>query len=61
MTFVIRWAHWGYVTKRSPNKKPYTSRFAEDVKTWKSQESAQRWLDKKDPGWAADCVIEENP
>lgn len=57
--FVIRWTHGGYVTKRSPNRKPYASDKSDpDTKVWKTQAAAQRWLDKKDRLWAASCVIE---
>lgn len=62
MTFVIRWRTYGYVTKRSPNRKPY-ARVANDpdVKTWTTRKRAERFLSLKDDQWAANCVIEERP
>lgn len=62
MAFVIRWATYGYVTKRQPNRKPYAQTASDsDVKTWQSRKAAERFLSLKDPTWASNCVIEERP
>lgn len=64
MVFVINW-EWRkgvkcYVTKNSPNRKPYTSNpLDKDCKTWKTRKNAERFLSRKDKGWASSCVIEE--
>lgn len=59
MAFVIRWREFGYVTKRSPNRKPYASKASDPgVKVWKTERAAQRFLSLKDPSWAASCVVE---
>lgn len=59
MSFVIRWREYGYVTKRSPNRKPYASKASDpDVKVWKTEGAARRFLSLKGPLWAAGCVIE---
>lgn len=58
--FVIRWAAYGYVTKRSPDRKPYAQHKNDpDVKSWVTRAGAERFLSLKDPTWAASCVIEE--
>jgi Tfp pilus assembly protein PilP len=60
MKFIIRWATCGYVTKRSPNRKPYASSKTDpDVKTWLTRRAAERFLSLKDSDWANSCVIEE--
>ena len=58
--FIIRWHTYGYVTKRSPNRKPYAQdNNDQDVRTWKTRKGAERFLSSRDRRWAADCVIEE--
>jgi hypothetical protein len=60
--FVIRWATYGYVTRGQPNRKPYAQdRTDPDVQTWASHQGAERFLSRKDPQWAAACVIEALP
>jgi hypothetical protein len=57
--FVIKWATYGYVTKKQTKHKPYTQTKADlDIRTWKTKEAAQRWLATKDSQWASSCVIE---
>lgn len=62
--FVLNWQYApgvkAYLTKRSPDYKPYTSDpHDKDCKTWKTRGAVERFLKGKDKGWAADCVIEE--
>ena len=58
--FVIRWHTYGYVTKGQPNRKPYAHDARDaDVQHWASRQAAERFLSRKDPSWAASCVIEE--
>lgn len=60
MTFVIRWATYGYVTRGQPNRRPYApAKTDPEVQTWKSRAGAERFLSRKDPSWGAACVIEE--
>lgn len=60
MSFVVRWGTYGYVTKTSPNRKPYARTVTDpDTRTWQTRQAAERFLALKDPRWAAACVIEE--
>lgn len=60
MTFVIHWGTVGFVTKRSTNRKPYTSSPNDpDTKVWKTEAAARKWLSLKDPTWAASCGIQQ--
>jgi hypothetical protein len=60
MSVVIRWATHGYVTKRSPNYKPYASTKNDpDVKVWTTRARAQAWLSRKDSNYAAACIVED--
>lgn len=66
MAFVINW-RWQdgarcYVTHGQPNAKPYTRDPNDpDTQRWASRANAERFLSRKDPSWAAKCVIEEVP
>jgi len=61
MVYVINWKWDGnttaYVTKGQPNRKPYTTNPTQ-AQHWKTEAAAQRFLQAKDKGWAAKCVIE---
>lgn len=64
--FFIRWAPrpgWGgYVTKRSPNRRPYVRHPADpEIKSWATRANAERFLSLKDAQWAANCEIVEAP
>ncbi len=59
MVFVIRWKPGGYVTRRSPDHKPYAATaYDPDTKVWKTYKAAKRFLSLKDELWASHCVIE---
>lgn len=64
--FAVNWIYKPgakcYLTKNSPDKKPYTSDIHDkDCKVWKTKAAAERFLSTKSPGWANSCVIEEVP
>lgn len=40
--------------------KPYTTKLSE-AKVWTTQRRAENWLMLKDPTWASQCVVVENP
>lgn len=64
--FFIRWTpapgQGGYVTKRSPDRRPYVQHPADpDAKSWASRKNAERYLSLKDALWASHCAIVEAP
>ena len=65
MIYVINWWRYQegvkcYLTKRSPNYRPYVQNPKDkDCRSWKTREAAERFLKSRDPGFAAQCIIEE--
>ncbi|MBE0574151.1 hypothetical protein IH575_04585 [Candidatus Dojkabacteria bacterium] len=62
--YVVNWNIYPpskiYVTKRSPDYKPYTPNpFDKDCRRWKTRKAAEKYLSRISQGFAADCVIEE--
>lgn len=55
--FALKWLDV-YVAAKQSSRRGYTTERSE-AKVWKSRRAVDLYLSRKDPGWAASCVVEE--
>lgn len=55
--FALKWLG-SYVAAKQSSRRGYTEK-RDEAKTWKSRRAVDLFLSRKDPGWAASCVVEE--